>query len=71
MNKKTQNNSDQTALKLFTKFGQGNFRGVFTAITDTIAWNTLPRGRNKIIAMILYHSSQGEEGRLLGEANGN
>jgi hypothetical protein len=27
MNKKLKN-SDQTALKLFTKFGKGNFRGV-------------------------------------------
>jgi hypothetical protein len=49
----------------------GELNWIFTAITDTIAWNTLPRGRNKIIAMILYHSSQGEVGRLLGEANGN
>ena len=34
--KKTQNKSDQTALILFTKFVQGNFRGVAKQCFDNL-----------------------------------
>ena len=32
----------------------GELNWIFTAITDTIAWNTLPRGRDKRTDLIRF-----------------